>query len=328
MSKVPLVLLKNVLRKETISFLEEHAMDSRKSMGSFYRTFRIPKKSGKLRVITAPSTELKAVQKDIMYNILYKARCSKHAVGFIRGKSLKDGATPHLGADCIVTVDINNFFPSIDYKKVKIFLTKLLISQHRSSIQDEDLLKSLSIRCAGILAKVLTLKGGLPQGSPASPAISNMIMRNFDNSILNLIQEKLSPINPKLTLTYTRYADDLTVSIKEPYRGVFDVPDTIITVIKHELMVKLNLYLNPKKSRIQRKHKQMSVTGVVVNERTNVPRKTRLKLRAEIHNIVRSGKVLSRKEIENLKGRIAWVYSLNKQQGQKLFNQVKHVRTV
>ena len=124
-----------------------------------------------------------------------------------------------------------------------------------------------------LLANLLTLKGELPQGAPTSPHLANLVMWDVDT----MLQE----YSQKNRLTYTRYADDLTFS------GA-NIPRSIQNDIR-DILFPFGYNLAYKKSKILGQHKRQMVTGLVVNEKLNLPRPMRKKLRAIIHDIKTNG---------------------------------------
>ena len=107
----------------------------------------------------------------------------------------------------------------------------------------------------------------LPQGAPSSPAITNIILYEFDELIGQWCRER--------GIAYTRYCDDITFS------GDFD-PAEVIRFVRLELK-KLGFLLNEQKTRIQRPGQQQTVTGIVVNEKMSIPADYRRKLRQELY---------------------------------------------
>ena len=110
-------------------------------------------------------------------------------------------------------------------------------------------------------------KDALPQGAPSSPAITNIILYEFDEQIGQWCWER--------GIAYTRYCDDMTFS------GDFD-PAEVIRFIRLELK-KMGFLLNEQKTKIQRPGRQQTVTGIVVNERLSIPADYRRKLRQELY---------------------------------------------
>ena len=106
-----------------------------------------------------------------------------------------------------------------------------------------------------MLTKLCCLEDCLPQGAPTSPMLSNIIMKEFDNVVAKYTGNK--------KIRYTRYADDMTFS------GDFN-PGQIISFIKKELN-RLGLKLNEGKIRTRCIWQRQEVTGIVVNEKMQLP---------------------------------------------------------
>lgn len=81
----------------------------------FYKELKIPKKSGGYRTINIPSYNLKYIQRWILDNILVNIKISSNSFGFVKNKSILDNAVNHLNKECIMNVDIKDFFPSITF---------------------------------------------------------------------------------------------------------------------------------------------------------------------------------------------------------------------
>ncbi|MEL6989339.1 MAG: reverse transcriptase domain-containing protein, partial [Bacteroidota bacterium] len=94
------------------------AYDRKLSKHSHYITYGIKKKSGGIRKISAPKPKLKKVQRAILENILYKMLPSKYAHGFVKDKSIVSNALPHMGSSIVINMDLQDFFPTIDYPRV------------------------------------------------------------------------------------------------------------------------------------------------------------------------------------------------------------------
>ena len=223
----------------------------------FYRTFYIRKRNGKSRRIDEPLPDLKKVQSWILKEILYKVPCSKFAKAYIPNTSIKDNARFHRKQSIVMAVDVKNFFPSIKSGYVLALFLSL----------------GYSMPTAVILTRVCCLRESLPQGAPTSAYLSNLVMRNFD--------EKISNYCIKNKIRYTRYADDLTFS------GNFDIA-ALLYFIDKELNY-LNLRRNPQKLKIMRSGDRQITTGIVVNEKQQLPREYRLKIRQEVHYIQKFG---------------------------------------
>lgn len=254
-----------------------------------YRSYPIKKSSGKLRWIDAPDAKLKWIQKAILYNLLYRFKPHECAVGFIKGISVKDGASRHLGSKVVLCVDVQNFFGSLKVDKVYKALYYLL-----GKMKEKDPFFTWDSEDCTILKDLLTYKGSVPQGAPSSPALANLICRPLDF--------ELKALADRHNLTYTRYADDLTFSYTQKQFNM----GTMLSEV--ELAVsKLGLKLNTKKTRVLRPHRRMCVTGVVINEKLSVPKYVWRNVRAQLHNLVKGGLSITEKEHQILRGKIEWI---------------------
>lgn len=223
----------------------------------FYRTFYIPKRNGKKRRIDEPLPDLKKVQSWILNEILYKIPCSKFAKAYVPNISIKDNSRFHRNQKIVVAVDLKNFFPSI--KSGYILSVFLSIGYN--------------LPTAVILTRLCCLRESLPQGAPTSAYLSNLVMLQFDNNI-----SKYCTAN---NIRYTRYADDLTFS------GDFDIA-ALLYLVDKELKY-LNLRRNPQKLKVMRRGDRQKTTGIVVNEKQQLPREYRMKIRQEVHYIQQFG---------------------------------------
>ena len=217
-----------------------------------YHKTEIPKKNGGTRILSVPSEELRAVQRKIADVILYNEPVSVHATAYRYGSSTVFNASPHVNKDIVLNLDILHFFDSILFSEVK---DKVFPAEKYS----EQIRTLLSILCY--------YKDSLPQGAPSSPAITNIIMRDFDDTVGKWCKTR--------NIAYTRYCDDMTFS------GNFDVKE-VIGFIKTQLR-KNGFLLNTAKTRVSRNNKRQSVTGIVVNEKLSIPAEYKRKLRQEIY---------------------------------------------
>ena len=215
-----------------------------------YNEYKIKKSNGKYRTITEPNPELKRIQKDIL---LEMGKVSPHnsAHGFVKNRSIATNASIHVGKEFVLNIDIKNFFPSVDAKMVS-----------------EVFKRHYGVEDTGDLLQVVMLNGGLPQGSPCSPYIANMALYQFD--------EELSDYFSSLNISYSRYADDITVSGSN-----FD--NSIIDYI-YEKIESMGFLVSKDKTKLQKRSGRQVVTGLVVNDKVNIDRKTRRRIRAMYHN--------------------------------------------
>lgn len=260
------------------------------SNSGHYRSVRLPKKSGGYRELSVPDEALKAVQRKITQVLLPLMPVSDYARAYRDCASTVKNAAPHLGKPVVLKLDILHFFDSVRYSDVK----------------DRAFPADMYAEPLRILLAMLCYHGdSLPQGAPTSPAISNIILFDFDETVGAWCQER--------NISYTRYCDDLTFS------GNFE-PKEVIGFIRRELK-KQGFLLNEQKTHVQRQGQQQCVTGIVVNEKPNVPASYRRQLRQEIYYCQKFGveshrtrtRILGTKEdyLRSLLGRVNYVLSVN-----------------
>jgi len=246
---------------------------------SHYVRFRIPKKSGGERLISAPMPRLKAAQAWVLHEILEKLALHTAAHGFVRGRSIVSNARPHVGHALIVNVDLKNFFPTVGYPRVKGLFASLGYSEEVATL--------LGLLCTEPDVEELVLDGQryfvalserhLPQGAPTSPAITNLLCRRLDRRLQKMADE--------LGFVYTRYADDLTFSAKSEDVGqAAEVLRRLRNIVAHEGFV-----VHPEKTRVLRRGRRQEVTGVVVNHKPGVPRDVLHRFRATLFQIEKDG---------------------------------------
>ena len=231
-----------------------------------YTEFVIPKRSGGERRIMAPNKSLKLLQAKLaqIFSLIYRPKPSAH--GFVDGRSIVTNASYHCNRQYIFNVDLKDFFPSINFGRVR---GMLMAKPYR-----------MSKVVATTFAQICCFKNQLPQGAPTSPIVSNMICAPMDAALQRLAKEH--------KCRYTRYADDLTFSTY-----LHDFPEQIGRseidgVAKAgpalEKLIKRNGFaINAEKTYIQRFDSHQEVTGLTVNRKPNVPRRLIRQVRAMLH---------------------------------------------
>lgn len=220
-----------------------------------YRFFEIDKRNGKSRRISTPKTYLKVIQWWVNDNIFSRISAPDCVHGFCVGRSYITNARHHVGANHILNVDIEKFFPSIT--------ENMIFEVFRSLGYDPS--------GAALLAGLTSLFGSAPTGAPTSPLIGNIILREFDVEV-----EALARSNQ---IKYTRYADDLTFSSLERIEDSF-----LKDVISH--VEKCGFVLNRSKTRFMGRGDRMDVTGLVVNSDPNLPYEWRNRARGYLHRVI------------------------------------------
>lgn len=91
---------------------------------SFYTQMKIPKKSGGMREIEIPSDKLKSIQRWILRNVLENIEVHEACYGFTKGKSIYDNALLHVGKECVLNMDLKDFFHLSRKKMCLIYFIK------------------------------------------------------------------------------------------------------------------------------------------------------------------------------------------------------------
>ncbi len=286
---------------------------------SHYIRFKMPKKTGGERLISAPMPRLKNAQYWILDNILKILKPNDVAHGFVDGRSIVSNAKPHIGAKVVINLDLKDFFPSISYKRVKGLFRSFGYSESVSTI--------LGLLCTEAATEEVELDGKtyyvetgerhLPQGSPASPSITNLICRRMD--------KRLTTAANKLNFKYTRYADDLTFSSTSVQLEVGKLLRQIKYIVKME-----DFTINDKKTRIIRRNGRQEVTGIVVNDKANVSRKKLKQFRALLFHIEKDGLEgkswgSSNNLLASIKGFANYISMVNPEKGNKFKSQIANI---
>jgi hypothetical protein len=248
-----------------------------------YKTFEIPKRNGGTRIIKAPVDALKNAQRKLSTLLqdcaaeinIAKGRKDLIAHGFKRERSIITNAREHRSRRYVFNLDLEDFFPSINFGRVRGFF-----------IRDKSF--ALNVSVATVIAQIACHDNALPQGSPCSPVISNLIAHVLDIHLVGLASRS--------GCTYSRYADDLTFStnqktfpdeIAKPSATDLHswVPGgTLRSIVKHS-----GFKINAIKTHMQYRDSRQEVTGLVVNRRINVRPEYRHTVRAMVHRLLKTG---------------------------------------
>ncbi len=248
-----------------------------------YRTFEIPKRNDGTRLIKAPADPLKLAQtklSELLQDCLdeingAKKSKDKLAHGFKRGRSIITNARQHRKRRYVFNLDLEDFFPSINFGRVRGFFMK-----------DKNF--ALEAKVATVLAQIACHENALPQGSPCSPVISNFLAHVLDIHLVHLAST--------VGCTYSRYADDLTFStnkkqfpreIAKPLEGDPDL--WILGAALQRLIERAGFRINPRKTRMQYRNSRQDVTGLLVNQKINVRPEYRHSVRAMVHRLFSTG---------------------------------------
>lgn len=247
-----------------------------------YKKFQIPKKAGGTREICAPIGAMKALQRELA-TLLNECRAeiqtSHHrpplSHGFREGLSIITNAHVHTGRRYVLNADLADFFPTFNFGRVRGFFRK-----------DKDF--ELHERVATVLAQIACFENALPQGSPCSPVIADMIAHLLDVRLVRLAKT--------MRVTYSRYADDLTFSTNQktfPHElalpavggpGTWKAGGSLIKEIEGA-----GFEINPAKTRMQFRGSRQIVTGLTVNDKVNVSQRYWRGIRSMCRNLYTKG---------------------------------------
>jgi RNA-directed DNA polymerase len=247
-----------------------------------YSEFWIPKKSGGIRKINSPIQKLKHVQSRLAKHLTkclteievseqVKMSCTL-SHGFKPKHSIATNAKNHLGRRWVLNADLADFFPTINFGRVRGYFIK-------------NKYFALDQATATLIAQIICHGNCLPQGAPTSPIVSNLIASSLDISLNRLARRH--------RCTYTRYADDLTFSTNT--KGFSEEIAFRATSLNggwmagDELRYRIQrsgFALNPEKLRMQVRWSRQDVTGLVVNEKVNIPREYVKAVRAKCEYII------------------------------------------
>lgn len=217
-----------------------------------YRAVTIPKSGGGGRVLHPPTGWLKTMQHRILHHILYALPVSPHAAAYVPGRRLTDNAAPHTGKRYLLKMDITDFFGSIRFEQV---YTTVFNTRH------------FPRQVGAMLTTLCCRHDVLPQGAPTSPALSNLVMKRFDDHMGEWCQKR--------GIAYTRYCDDMTFSGDRPLYPAY--------ARAKKLLEDMGFDINEKKTRFISCGNRQSVTGLTVNDRVTVNRDYKRRLRQEVH---------------------------------------------
>jgi hypothetical protein len=174
----------------------------------YHPTWYARKKNGGQRPIDAPRAELKGALNALKSLFEDKLRVLYHtsAYAYAKGRSHIVCNKKHLEnkSRWYLKLDFKDFFPSV----TKDFLFNQLsqLFPFCEIIKDEHGKKSLQDALS-----LCFFKGGLPQGSPISPMLTNLMMIPIDHAISKAMREHTPHI------LYTRYADDSILTSRDGF---------------------------------------------------------------------------------------------------------------
>lgn len=306
--------------KETAWFADCRSQQSKTTERKLhhYNYYWVPKRSGSLRLIEAPKSRLKEIQRTILKEILNRVPPHPCAHGFTRGRSTKSYAAPHIGRDVVLRLDLKDFFHSVPVARIGALYRRLGYPNNVAWLLQGLCTTSTSPALAGKpyedlswdLRKRLESKH-LAQGAPTSAQLANLCAWRLDCRLQGLAK--------RFGLQYTRYADDMAFS--GPYRvarmsGFFEA-------LVGAIVIDEGFHLNHRKTRLRLRSQRQYLAGIVVNEKPNCRRADWDLLKAILHNCGKHGPKSQNVDDHpnfkaHLRGRVAYMQWLSPSRGNKL----------
>lgn len=285
-----------------------------------YKVFKIPKRSHGYRIIAQPSKELKKYQRAFLK--CYNLPAHSCATGYQKRLSIKDNARPHLTSKYLLKLDLENFFtrlsPTDFWRQCENHFSNCLSFPENEKILINQLLFWSPSKNAD---KKLVLS----IGAPSSPSISNFCMFSFDKKIFDYCRLH--------SITYTRYADDLTFSSNEREQLLELIP-VVKETLESEFEGKQNL--KDEKTVLTSKANNRHITGLTLtaDNRLSLGRKKKRFIKHLVHCYIHS--LLSDNELKKLIGWLSFaqdvepsfLISLERKYSPTIIKQIRSYRDV
>ena len=268
---------------------------------SEYEQFKIPKKTHGFRTINAPKPELKKDMKDIANALTEYLKIKTHdsAWAYTKSRDVVGAVQEHTKnkSKWFLKLDLHDFFGSCNPE----FITERLLDVYPFAAYKDN---EIVVETVKALAKFATLDNGLPQGTPLSPVLTNIIMIPFD---YNMNKKMYALANghkiPKQPYVYTRYADDILISAYYD----FDFNEVVNGV--KDLLEGTPLQLNVEKTRYGSSAGRNWNLGVMCNKdnKITIGYKRKQKLKATIHNYINTRGTWELEDLRWLLGNLSWL---------------------
>jgi hypothetical protein len=284
----------------------------------------LAKRQGGFRLVESPKWQLRELQRRILHEVLDHIPAHDAVHGFRSGRSPLSHAREHVNAGCVIRIDLTNFFARVGAGRVwglfRLVGYPEQVAYALTGLVTNTVPARVRRQCEPRLAAALA-GPHLPQGAPTSPALANLAAYRLDRRLAGLAE--------RTGVNYTRYADDLAFSGgRELLRGAAGFVSLVGRIAADE-----GFAVNPGKTAVLGSHNRQQLTGIVVNERPNVPRTEFDRLKATLHNCITHGPAGQNRAGHedfhaHLAGRIAWVTAVNPDRGARLremFEQIDFV---
>lgn len=268
-----------------------------------YYHFRIPKKTGGFRPIDAPEKELKKDMKEIAHIITNELKILVHdsAWAYVPGRDVVHCMKEHQANESrwYLKIDLKNFFGSCNPDFIYRQLQK--IYPFANNLSNPYVLPMLSK-----LVDISCYQGGLPQGTPLSPLITNLIMVEYDY-LINALIGNLVHDNKihRQRYIYTRYADDIIISAKNH----FEYKKLVKELKKLFRETEAPFTVNDEKTRFGNNSGRNWNLGVMCNKDNNITigHKRKQEIKAAVHSYINSNNEWELQDLQYLLGQLSWL---------------------
>lgn len=241
--------------------LRELAASKDETFKTDFHRFHIPKRNKKLGTRTVYKCYqqfTRDILKTLKFNLeeLYEPLDCVH--GFVRKRNTRSNAIAHTGNRFLLSLDIRNFFESINKKSV---MGAFISLGFKESIASD-------------LSTICTLEDHLVQGFSTSPIIANIVCKEIDLKLQNICE-----LNEAI---YTRYADDISIS------GDGNLPE--LKEIENVIQP-FGFELNHPKTKRFKKGQNQYVTGLSISDSSypRIPKPIKKRLRQQFYFIKKFG---------------------------------------
>lgn len=308
------------LRPAELAWFADHRHWLRSQTGPLqhYRVRQLPKRDG-VRLLEIPKPRMRELQRTVLHRVLDAVPPHPAAHGFRRGRSGTTFAAPHSGVAVVLRIDLRDFFPRVTVARVRaVFATIGYPPPVAAALADLCTTSTPIAALAGIHPSTAGLLRSrhLPQGSPTSPALSNLVLRNVDRRISGYAANR--------GLVYTRYADDLALSGD---RMAIERTQWVVS----RIVADEGFPHHPAKVRVMRSHQRQQLAGLVTNAHPQASRGDYDLLRALLHNAINTGAAAQNRRGHpefraHIYGRIAWIGATNSTRRNALLELAGQVR--
>lgn len=307
--------------------LQERHTPPHKPQLANYRYGWQPKANGEARLIEAPKTRLRALQRHILNGILDRVPPHAAAHGCVRRHSAQSHAQLHIGNPILIKLDCRDFFTSIRFGRIRALFSRLGYPEasaemlaglctHRTPkaiLRQRPLPAELSpeSRQTEIRRQQQLERRHLPQGAPTSPALANLCAYRLDC--------RLDALAQSCGGQYSRYVDDLAFSLKNPDPA----RARRVLALINDILLEEGFTPNWRKARVVPASQSQQLCGLTINQRLNSARRDYEQLKAILHNCCQYGATSQNRAGHpdfraHLLGRIGWHQQSNPARAQRL----------